>query len=90
MFIAAKDRKNFFGGKTKYWMAFQRDFLGQTLNKSTAAVGRKNFWYNLSGTIFKSKTLSQPYHLLLWLFQSESGNVCPQKVAKYQDFSGYI
>ena len=43
LFIAAEGRKNFWGGKTKFWMAFQRDFVGQTLNKSTAAVGRKKF-----------------------------------------------
>ena len=79
-----------FGGQNKILDGFLEGFSGTKVEQVCCCCGQKNFlWDILCRTIFKSKTLS---NLIIYCsgFFGKSGNVCPQKVAKYQDFSGHI
>ena len=87
MFTAAEGRNNFFWIK-QVLDGFLEGFPGQRLNKSTAAVGRK-FFRTSSLEQFLGANLHRNLIIYCSGFLSKSGNVCPQKVAIYHDFSGF-
>ena len=89
MSIAAEGRKIFRCVKQNFEWLF-RGFSGTKFQQVYCCCRQKNFFGTSSVEEFLRAKLYQNLVIYCSGFFSKSGNVCPQKVAKYQDFSGYI
>ena len=70
-----------FGGQNKILDGFLEGFSGTKVEQVYCCCGQKNFLWDIALSNFIIYCSG---------FSGKSGNVCPPKVAKYQDFSAHI
>ena len=85
-----RKQEKVFKGQNKILDGFLEGFSGTKVEQVYCCCGQKFFCGTSSVEQFLRAKLYRNLIIYCSGFFSKSGNVCPQKVAKYQDFSGHI